>query len=88
MSDPRYSAGVLHGIALSRRCSLWGRFPWPDAVPSLGPRQLGPLVACAHCPAGTHPATSHTWVRYGTTPLCRRHAVEAVRRSELVEEVI
>ncbi len=38
-------------------------FPWPDALPDLGPRHVGPFDLCARCGSGT-------WVRYGTAPRC------------------
>jgi hypothetical protein len=41
--------------------------PWPDALPALGPRAVGPFDLCADCGTGT-------WVRYGPRPLCLRCA--------------
>ncbi len=38
-------------------------FPWPDSVPLLGPRQVGPFSPCTGCGAGS-------WVKYGVTTLC------------------
>jgi hypothetical protein len=37
--------------------------PWPDALPALGSRDVGPYTACADCGTGT-------WVRFGDYPLC------------------
>ncbi len=37
--------------------------PWPDALPELGPRSVGPFTPCSDCGAGS-------WVRYGDTVLC------------------
>jgi hypothetical protein len=48
-------------------------YPWPDELPGLGPRQVGPFIACAQCAPGAvdvHPAPCGTWVRYGALPLC------------------
>ena len=38
-------------------------FSWPDAVPALGTRHVGPFTPCHECAKGT-------WVIYGQTPLC------------------
>jgi hypothetical protein len=40
-------------------------YPFPDALPSLGPRQVGPFEPCEACGQGT-------WVRYGEAVLCLR----------------
>jgi hypothetical protein len=60
--------------------------PWPDELPGLGPRQVGPFIACAQCAPTvvdmpnkdrhgrvtilSLPAPCGTWVRYGVRPLC------------------
>jgi hypothetical protein len=38
-------------------------FPWPDCVPRLGPRAVGPFTPCGDCGAGS-------WAVYGGRPLC------------------
>ncbi len=38
-------------------------FPWPDNLPALGPRKVGPFSPCSGCGEGT-------WVRYGAISLC------------------
>ena len=43
-------------------------FPWPDAVPGLGARTVGPYDPCANCARGS-------WVRYGADVLCCACAV-------------
>jgi hypothetical protein len=43
--------------------------PWPDALPGLGPRRIGPLDACSICGEGS-------WCRYGERVLCLSHARE------------
>lgn len=37
--------------------------PWPDALPGLGPRRIGPFDLCSRC-------TRWSWVRYGRAVLC------------------
>ena len=37
--------------------------PWPDTLPGLGQRQVGPFDRCAKCGSGS-------WVRYAATVLC------------------
>ena len=44
--------------------------PWPDRLPPLGPRWVGPFTACALCERGT-------WARFGDTPLCLTCALGA-----------
>jgi hypothetical protein len=38
-------------------------FPWPDALPGLGPRRVAAFTPCSTCQAGT-------WVMYGDVFLC------------------
>jgi hypothetical protein len=37
--------------------------PWPDVLPGLGPRMVGPFTACEDCGTGS-------WARYGGRALC------------------
>ena len=37
--------------------------PWPDALPGLGRRAVGPFDPCARCGMGS-------WARYGDVVLC------------------
>ena len=37
--------------------------PWPDALPALGPRTVGPFEICSAC-------SGWSWVRYGGVVLC------------------
>ena len=37
--------------------------PWPDVLPGLGPRMVGPFIACEDCGTGS-------WARYGGRALC------------------
>ena len=37
--------------------------PWPDELPGLGPRHVGPFESCVGCGRGS-------WARYGGTVLC------------------
>ena len=70
MGDPRYHAGVVQGIALSRHHGLF-----PEKVPGLGPmRGAQPGGCCSFCAAGTHPQFSFTWVTYGDRHVCGRCA--------------
>lgn len=39
-------------------------YPWPDALPGLGQRTVGPFARCSQCRA------QHSWVRYGARVLC------------------
>ncbi len=45
---------------LSARSYAW---PWPDTLPSLGPRRVDAFAPCSRCPAWS-------WVRYGDVALC------------------
>jgi hypothetical protein len=37
--------------------------PWPDELPGLGPRHVGPFDPCVDCGRGS-------WARYGSAVLC------------------
>jgi hypothetical protein len=77
-----------HEILRLLRGPAWRDFPWPDALPGLGPRSIGPFTRCARCVVGrwaSRPLPSvrleqwmdaGTFVSYGSTPLCLRHACE------------
>ena len=41
----------------------WWSYPWPDNLPRLGRRTVGPFDMCAKCSAWS-------WARYGSTVLC------------------
>jgi len=45
--------------------SSWGGYshPWPDSLPGLGLRAVGPFDRCAEC-------ERWSWVRYGDRVLC------------------
>lgn len=43
-------------------------YPWPDTLPGLGRRTVGPFALCSRCGA------EHSWVRYGAVVLCLRCA--------------
>jgi hypothetical protein len=51
---------------------------WPEEIPGLGRRRIAPFERCARCLPSVHCALAGTFVRYGDTPLCLRHAL-AVR---------
>jgi len=73
MSDPRYRKAVLQGIKLARRPGAY-----PDRIPGYGVRHGGqPLADCALCPPEAPPVVRLTFVRYGGTPLCLKHAISA-----------
>jgi len=86
MSDPRYKADIVAGIALSRGVGIW-----PDELPGLG-KKSGPhkLSVCRVCvdlrldPLAIRSADRPQWdfVRYGPdlVPICKRHALELARR--------
>jgi hypothetical protein len=43
----------------------WYAYPWPDSLPGLGVRHVGPYEPCSECGEGS-------WVRYGGRVLCAR----------------
>jgi hypothetical protein len=45
--------------------------PWPDVLPLLGPRRVGPFTPCSAC------RRRGTWVRYADAALCLACAIEA-----------
>ena len=45
--------------------------PWPDELPELGPRRVGPFDPCVDCGRGS-------WARYGTAVLCSSCAIARV----------
>ena len=57
----------------------WALFPWPATLEGAS-RIVGPLASCARCPDDAHPSRRTTWVRYGQTPLCLAHTLEAEKR--------
>lgn len=38
-------------------------YPWPDRLPHLGPRRIGPFTPCVDCGRGS-------WASYGDSVLC------------------
>jgi hypothetical protein len=53
--------------------------PWPDVLPVLGARHVGPYIGCADCGAGT-------WVRFGDRPFCLGCAVSALQEGRQGKE--
>jgi hypothetical protein len=49
--------------------------PWPDALPKLGQRSVGPFTSCEVCRTGS-------WIRYGGTPLCLLCALRLLDEEE------
>lgn len=47
---------------------------WPDEIPGLGGRRVGPFTRCVDCPASRHAGEAGTFVRYGERALCLVHA--------------
>ena len=45
-----------------------GRVRWPNAVPGLGRRRIGPFAFCIGCGRGS-------WARYGVLVLCCQCAI-------------
>lgn len=74
MSDSKYQADITKGIALSAG-GLNRAWRWPDAIPGLGPRDLGTFARCEFCPKGIHIAAAGTWARYGGRAICETCAV-------------
>jgi hypothetical protein len=50
-------------------------YPWPDAVPGLGPRSIGPFESCVGCGRGS-------WVRYGGEVRCCSCAIARLEPPE------
>jgi hypothetical protein len=70
-----YAAGIVAAAPLWRSVPRLGPWPWPAALLELGPFRGGqPFAPCARCPAGAHPASAWSFVRYGETALCYAHA--------------
>lgn len=46
------------------------RYPWPDALPGLGPHAVIPFELCRARPG----CSTWTWAAYGATPTCYRCA--------------
>jgi hypothetical protein len=46
-------------------------YPWPNAIPGLGDRHVGPYEACVGCGRGT-------WARYGAQATCLPCATRGV----------
>jgi hypothetical protein len=55
---------ILAGPRVRRDAYAW---PWPDELPRLGRRTIGPFDACTSC-------EQWSWVRYGHVVLCLRCA--------------
>jgi hypothetical protein len=51
--------------------------PWPDTLPGLGPRRIGPFTPCSRCQGGT-------WVRFGDRALCLACALAVEAAPDLV----
>lgn len=47
------------------RAGMRGCDPWPEEVPGLGRRSIGPFAPCSNC------GDEWTWVVYGSVYLCR-----------------
>jgi hypothetical protein len=74
--------------------------PWPDSIPGLGERSVGPCTSCVDCVAvppyqetptiGGRPLSMEprlgTWAFYGTTPLCLHHALQRAHNPESEED--
>lgn len=58
----------VHKAELLALLTAGSAFPWPDALPGLGRRTVGPFALCSDC------RTEHSWVRYGVAPRCLRCA--------------
>jgi hypothetical protein len=56
---------VLALLSAASRARSWYAHPWPDSLPGLGIRHIGPFEPCAECGEGS-------WVRYGGLVLCLR----------------
>lgn len=62
-----YTTGEVSSLPVAAHCYA---SPWPDALPGLGPRTVGPFETCARCQAWS-------WVRYGEAVLCLACAGQA-----------
>ena len=71
--EPRAEEGPAPRSVLTPRGSrpTHYAFPWPDELPRLGRRRVGPYAPCSSC-------ERWSWIRYGNAVLC----LECVRRLE------
>lgn len=64
---------ILTPASPARHSVRWWSYPWPDALPGIGTRTVGPFDTCEECAVWS-------WVRYGVTVFClacaRRHVQE------------
>ena len=59
-------AALTKKVEVTKEASAWQptyAHPWPDELPGLGPRHVGPFDPCSGCGRGT-------WARYGGVVLC------------------
>lgn len=54
--------------AKARTCHPTYAHPWPDEIPGLGRRRVGPFESCSGCGRGS-------WARYGGLVLCCQCAI-------------
>jgi hypothetical protein len=54
---------ALRALVLAKTKDVTYCYPWPDVLPGLGARHVGPFDPCADC-------VSWSWVRYGDLVLC------------------
>jgi hypothetical protein len=73
----RAVAELLHELAGVTGTVTVSAGLWPDELPGLGRRTVGPYERCAYGMAGT-------FVRYGNTPLCRRCALVLPRSEQVI----
>lgn len=43
---------------------------WPEELPGLGRRWVGPLAWCSRCTKAAHAEAATTFVRYGSSAFC------------------
>lgn len=72
MSRSKYTPDITKGIALSAN----DHRPMPAELPGLGAKALCAFSRCADCGPDAHPSRAGTFTTYGSTPLCRHHAIQ------------
>ncbi len=57
---------------------MTGLFQWPEEIPGVGKRSVGPLSRCSRCPPDASVNVAATFARYGETTLCLACARESL----------
>lgn len=66
LPEPKKKGHAANKAKLRKKPVVWQpsyAHPWPDEIPDLGPRRIGPFEPCVGCGRGS-------WARYGRSVLC------------------